>query len=129
MAGRNEGLIGDVLFVAVTRPPMRWGVAYEALLMNLIVTMQAFILSKNLLVLLIALPIHALCALLCARDPRIFALLILAARTRAVSVFTTMRHWSASSYSPLTIDLPDRQGRRRDHACPSIAHRARRVAP
>ena len=129
MAGRNEGLVGDVLFVAVTRPPMRWGVAYEALLMNLIITMQGFILTKNLLVLLIAAPLHALCALLCARDPRIFSLLILAARTRVVGAFTTMSYWSASSYSPLSVDLPDRKGRRRYHACPSVAHQARRVEP
>lgn len=129
MAGRNEGLVADVLFVAVTRPPMRWGVAYEALLMNLVITMQAFILTKNLVVLLIAVPIHALCALLCARDPRIFSLLMLAARTRVLGWFTTMRHWSASSYSPLFIDLPNRKGRRRHHARPTVAHRAGRVGP
>lgn len=123
MSGRNDGLVADALFVAVTRPPMRWGVAYEALLMNLIVTMQAFIFTKNLLVLLIAVPIHALCALLCARDPRIFSLLILAGKTRALGVFTTMRHWSAASYSPLTIDLPNHAGRRRSHACAPVAYR------
>lgn len=126
MSGHNEGLVADVLFVAVTRPPMRWGVAYEALLMNLIVTMQAFLLSKNLLVLLLAVPIHALCALLCARDPRIFSLLILAARTRVLGVFTTMRQWSASSYSPLLIDLPNRAGRRRQSMRLMVAHRAGR---
>jgi type IV secretion system protein VirB3 len=127
MTGRNEGLVADVLFVAVTRPPMRWGVAYEALLMNLVITMQAFILTQNLLVLLIGVPIHALCVLLCARDPRIFSLLMLAARTRVLSVFTTLRHWSASSYSPLSIDLPNHKGRRRHHGCPSVAHSARRI--
>jgi len=123
MSARNEGLIADVLFVAVTRPPMRWGVAYEALLMNLVITMQAFILSKNLVVLLIAVPIHALCALLCARDPRIFSLLILAARTRVLGMFTTMRHWSACSYSPLLIDLPTSAGRRRLIPHPQVTQR------
>jgi type IV secretion system protein VirB3 len=122
MSGRNDGLVADVLFVAVTRPPMRWGVAYEALLMNLIITMQAFILTKNLLMLLTAVPIHALCALLCARDPRIFSLLILAARTRLLGAFTTMRHWSASSYSPLLVDLPNRAGHRRQVHAPVVAH-------
>ena len=127
MSGRNEGLVADVLFVAVTRPPMRWGVAYEALLMNLIITMQAFIFSKNLVVLLIAVPIHALCALLCTRDPRIFSLLLLAARTRLLGAFTTMRHWSAASYSPLLIDLPDRSGERRKPMCPMVAHQTGRA--
>ncbi|MBM0105796.1 VirB3 family type IV secretion system protein [Steroidobacter sp. S1-65] len=126
MSGRNEGLVADVLFVAVTRPPTRWGVAYEALLMNLIITMQAFILTKNLVMLLIAAPIHGLCALLCARDPRIFSLLILAARTRVLAAFTTLRHWSASSYSPLRIDLPNRAGVRRRSMEPIVAHGLRR---
>lgn len=113
MSERNEGLTADPLFAAITRPPMRWGVAYEALLLNLVVTMQIFIVTKNLLVLLIALPIHGLCALLCARDPRIFALLLLAGRTRLLSVFTTLRLWRAASYSPLVLDLPNRNGVRR----------------
>lgn len=123
MSGRNEGLVADVLFVAVTRPPMRWGVAYEALLMNLIITMQAFILTKNLLMLFIAVPIHAVCALLCARDPRIFSLLVLASKTRLSSAFTTTRYWSASSYSPLFADLPNRAGHRRQVVAPVVAHR------
>lgn len=128
MSGRNEGLVADVLFVAVTRPPMRWGVAYEALLMNLIITMQAFILTKNLVMLLIAAPIHGLCALLCARDPRIFSLLILAARTRVLAAFTTLRHWSASSCSPLSIDLPNRAGVRQRPMEPIVAHRTGRLS-
>jgi type IV secretion system protein VirB3 len=127
MSERNDGLAADVLFVAVTRPPMRWGVAYEALLMNLVITMQVFILTKNLIVLLIAVPIHGLCALLCARDARIFSLLVLASRTRLLGVFTTMQHWSASSYSPLAIDLPNRAGQRRARACLGVIHHARRA--
>jgi len=127
MSGRNDGLVADALFVALTRPPMRWGVAYEALLMNLIITMQTFIFTKNLLVLLIAVPIHALCALLCARDPRVFSLLLVAGRTRALGIVTSMRHWSAASYSPLSVDLPNRKGRRRGHACPSVLYQMRRT--
>jgi type IV secretory pathway VirB3-like protein len=33
-------------------------------------------------------------------------------RTRLPACFANLRVWKASSYSPLTIDLPDRQGRR-----------------
>ena len=113
MSGRNEGLTADVLFVAVTRPPMRWGVTFSALLFNLVFTMEVFLLTKNLLTLLIALPIHAVCALLCARDARFFDLVLLWGRTRLPAHFTTFRWWRAASYSPLILDPPNRIGRRR----------------
>ena len=110
---RNDGLTADVLFVAVTRPPMRWGVTYAALLLNLVFTMEVFLVTKNLLTLLIAVPIHGVCALLCARDARFFDLLLLWGRTRMPSHFANYRAWAASSYSPLSVDLPNRFGRRR----------------
>src|SRR5580698_9942395 len=103
MSELNPGLIADPLFVGATRPPMRWGVAYAALLFNLVFTMEAFLLSKNLLTLLLCLPIHGVCALLCARDPRFFDLLLLYARTRLPSAFANRRFWNASSYSPLAL--------------------------
>ena len=56
MSERNAGLIADVLFVAVTRPPMRWGVTYSALLFNAVFTLEVFLLTKNLLTLLMAVP-------------------------------------------------------------------------
>lgn len=82
MGSRNAGLIADPLFVGATRPPMRWGVTYSALLFNLVFTMEVFLVTKNLLTLLICLPIHGVCALLCARDARFFDLLLLWGRTR-----------------------------------------------
>jgi len=113
MSARNPGLTADPLFVAVTRPPMRWGVTFSALLLNLVFTMEVFLLTKNLLTLLLVIPIHGICALLCLRDPRIFDLLLLWGRTRLPAYASTFRYWSASSYSALTLDLPDRRGRRR----------------
>ena len=113
MSARNTGVTADPLFVAVTRPPMRWGVTFSALLFNLVFTMEVFLLTKNLLTLLLAIPIHGLCALLCLRDPRIFDLALLWSRTRLPAYLTNYRHWQASSYTPLTLDLPDRHGRRR----------------
>ena len=106
-------MIADTLFVAVTRPPMRFGVTYVAMLMNLVVTMEAFLLTKNLLVLLLAVPLHGVCMLLCARDPRYFDLLLMWARTRLVAWFSSIRFWKGASYSPLVLDLPDIRGRRR----------------
>ena len=109
----NAGLATDPLFVGATRPPMRWGVTYSALLFNLVLVMEAFLVTKNLLMLLLALPIHGICALLCARDARFFDLVLLYGRTRLPAAFANLRQWKASSYSPLEIDLPNRGRRRR----------------
>jgi type IV secretion system protein VirB3 len=103
VSARNPGLIAEPLFVGATRPPIRWGVTYAALLFNLIFTMEAFLVTRNLLTLLMCLPIHAVCVLLCARDARFFDLLLLWARTRLPALLCNLRIWGASSYSPLAL--------------------------
>ncbi|MDP9064735.1 MAG: type IV secretion system protein VirB3 [Pseudomonadota bacterium] len=109
----SRGLRSDPLFVGVTRPPMRWGVTYSALLFNMVFTMEAFLLSKNLVMLLVCLPIHGVCALLCMRDARFFDLILIWSRTRLPALLGNHRLWRGCSYSPLDIDLPDGRGRRR----------------
>ena len=113
MNDRNQGLTADVLFVGATRPPMRWGVTYSALLVNGVFTMEVFLLTKNLLTLALGLPIHGICMLLCARDARFFDLALLSGRTRIPALLANARLWRSSSYSPLTLDPPDARGRRR----------------
>jgi type IV secretion system protein VirB3 len=108
-----EGLVVDPLFVGATRPPMRWGVTYSAPLFNMVFTMEAFLVTKNLLALLLCTPIHGVCMLLCARDARFFDLVLLWSRTRLPALFANYRVWRASSYSPLALDLPNDRGRRR----------------
>ncbi len=103
--------------MGATRPPMRWGVTYAALLFNMVFTLEAFLLTKNLLALLLCAPIHGVCVLLCVRDARFFDLAVLWARTRLPAVFANLRVWKASSYSPLILDLPSRRGRRRSEIC------------
>ena len=112
MSDRNAGVTADPLFVGATRPPMRWGVTYSALLFNLVFTLEVFLLTKNLLTLLLAAPIHGVCMLLCAREARFFDLVLLWGRTRLPALLTTLRFWSAASYSPLVLDLPNGRGRR-----------------
>jgi len=113
MSERNLGLTADPLFVGATRPPMRWGVTYSALLVNGVFTLEIFLLTKNLLTLALALPIHGICALLCARDARFFDLMLLWGRTRIPALLANARLWKASSYTPLALDFPDVRGRRR----------------
>jgi len=113
MSDLESGLAADPLFVGATRPPMRWGVTYAALLFNMVFTMEMFLMTRNLLVLLICLPIHGVSVLLCERDPRYFDLLMLWSRTRLRALFANIQFWNASSYSPLIVDLPRRTGRSR----------------
>ena len=122
MGSRNDGLTADPLFVAVTRPPMRWGVTYSALLFNLVFSMEVFLLTKNLLTLLIVVPIHGICALLCLRDARYFDLILLWGRTRLPAFAGTFRIWKASSFSPLELNAPNINGRRRMAGEVRIAH-------
>lgn len=117
MEDTAAGLTADPLFVGATRPPMRWGVTYSALLFNMVFTMEAFLLTKNLLTLLLSAPIHGVCMLLCTRDARFFDLLLLWARTRLPALFANYRVWNASSYSPLALELPDDRGRRPRAEC------------
>lgn len=110
---RQTPLTLDPVWLGATRPPMRWGVTYAALVLNMMFTMEVFLLSKNLLTLFIALPIHGLCALLCARDARFFDLAAAWCRTRLPALISNYWFWRASSYSPLALDVPNARGRRR----------------
>lgn len=113
MNSGTRGVVRDPLFVGATRPPMRWGVTYSALLFNLVFTLEAFLVTRNLLTLLVALPIHGASVLLCSRDARYFDLLLLWGRTRLPALLVNGRWWGASSYSPLGLDLPRSSGLRR----------------
>jgi type IV secretion system protein VirB3 len=111
---RNQGLAADTLFVGMTRPAMLFGVTYSAMIFNLVLTIEAFIVTKDLAWLLAMVPIHALLYLVCLYEPRFFDLLQLWGRTRAASLLTgNLAFWRASSRSPLPLDLPDARGRRR----------------
>ena len=105
-------LTSDLLFVGATRPAMRWGVTYAAILANLVLTMEVFLVTKNLLTLFLALPTHGVCVLLCGREARYFELVTLWARTKGLALAANARFWKASSYSPLALCTTNRSSRR-----------------
>jgi type IV secretion system protein VirB3 len=76
--------------------------------------------------LLLALPIHWICALRHARDARFFDLVLLRGRTRIPALLGNARFWRASGYSPLRLDLPDARDRLRQ-VVPSCVVSAARV--
>ena len=129
MRHRNAGLIADPLFIGATRPSMLWGVTYSAVMLNAMCIMELFLLSKNLLTLLLAAPIHGVCMLLCARDARFFDLVLLWGRTRLPALLGNLRFWKASSFSPLIVDLPDARGFRRRGVATIRTQRARPEGP
>ena len=110
---RNSGVTADPLFVGVTRPAMAFGVTYSAMLVNAVVTVELFLLTRNLLWLLVCVPVHGVFWLLCLSEPRFFDLALLWGRTRGPGLLGNGRWWRAQGYSALALDLPDARGRRR----------------
>lgn len=99
----EAGIIVDPLAVALTRPSTKWGVTYPALVVNLVVSVEALVMTRSLLWALICVPIHAICYLVCLSDPRAFELLLLWMRTTLNNLIQTRNYWLASSYSPLIL--------------------------
>jgi type IV secretion system protein VirB3 len=110
---RNSGVTADPLFLGVTRPAMAFGVTYSALLVNAVVTVELFLLTRNLLWLLVCVPVHGVFWLLCLSEPRFFDLGMLWGRTRGPGLLRNGRYWRANGYSALALDLPNFAGRRR----------------
>lgn len=124
-SAHDEGVTVDPLFVGVTRPAMALGVTYAALLVNALVTVEAFLLTRNLLWLLVCLPVHAVFWLLCATEPRFFDLLLLWGRTRGPATVGTLPFWRASSYSPLSVGRVPRRSASGVAAVKLLAERGR----
>jgi type IV secretion system protein VirB3 len=117
--GRNGGLVTDTLFVGMTRPAMLFGVTYSAMIVNLVLSVEAFVLTKHLAWLLAFVPLHGLFVLVCLYEPRFFDLLQLWGRTRGQALLAGNLHfWRASSRSPLALDVPGARMRRQ--AAPDV---------
>lgn len=100
-----DELTVDPLFVALTRPAMAYGVTYGALLVNVVLTLEAFLLTRHLLSLLIAVPLHGLAWMLCSVEPRFLELVGAWGRTRA-SGWQALSVWGAQPYGALVVDMP-----------------------
>ena len=88
----------DPVFGALTRPQMFAGVTYSFFVLNAVVTMELFLISKSFWTLLIAGLLHAVGYLACLREPRFFDLWLV-----RVSRFPRIRNfgfWRCNSYAP-----------------------------
>ncbi len=91
-------LASDPVFAALTRPQMIGGVTYSYAVFNLIVTVEAFLITKSFWAILVAVAVHAVGYLGCLKEPRFFDILI----TRASRCPRTpnFRFWRANAFSP-----------------------------
>lgn len=89
----------DPLFVAATRPAMKWGVTLDGLILGVGIVGIVMIGTGNPLTLLLYIPVHGVMYLLCLRDPRTFRLIFLWVGTKMKSL--GWRHWGAATATPL----------------------------
>ena len=75
MDERNDS-DSNTLFLALMRPAMQWGVTMEAFYINIIIAFCAFLLSKNIVLGLIWLPLHLLSVVLCRIDVNWFSIFL-----------------------------------------------------
>jgi type IV secretion system protein VirB3 len=94
----NAPLARDPVFGALTRPQMFAGVTYSFFVLNAVITMEAFLLTKSFLVLLLSLVIHLGGYLACLREPRFFDLWM----TKLAQCPRGRNHayWRCNSYCP-----------------------------
>ncbi|MCL1078404.1 hypothetical protein D5R81_11370 [Parashewanella spongiae] len=88
----------DPLFVAATRPAMKWGVTLDGIIVAGGLVAMVMIATKNPLILLLYIPAHIGMYSLCLRDPRQFRLIQLWLSTKAKSL--GWRHFGVATASP-----------------------------
>ena len=91
-------LASDPVFAALTRPQMIGGVTYPYAVFNLIVTIEAFLITKSFWALGAALALHAVGYVGCLREPRFFDLWI--TRGRFATRVRNFWFWRANAYRP-----------------------------
>ncbi len=88
----------DPIFVALTQPQMIAGVTYSYAVFNLIVTLEAFLITKSFWPLVLAPVIHAVGYLACLDEPRFFDLWV--TRVSRCPRVKNFAFWRANVYCP-----------------------------
>lgn len=97
MSGDLNGV--NPLFVGLTRPVMLFGVTYEAVVMAFLAAFFLFLVSNNVFLFLLYVPVHFGFYLICLRDPRCFRLLFIYSNTHNKSKFRV--RFGAATGSPM----------------------------
>jgi type IV secretion system protein VirB3 len=93
-----QGLEPDRLFVAITRPQMFAGVTYSYFVANMVVATELFLIFHSIWVLGLAVVLHVVGVIACAREPRFFDLYL----TKVSRCPRVRNHavWRCNSYRP-----------------------------
>lgn len=91
-------LASDPIFNALTRPQMIGGVTYSYAVLNLILTLEGFLIFRSFWVFAFAGAVHAVGYLGCLREPRFFDLWV--TKLSRCPRVPNHRFWRANSYSP-----------------------------
>lgn len=91
-------LSSDPIFAALTRPQMIGGVTYNYAVFNLIVSVEAFLITRSFWVIAVAGLLHAVGYLGCLHEPRFFDLWI--TRVSRCPRVKNYRYWGANAYRP-----------------------------
>lgn len=91
-------LTSDPVFSALTRPQMFAGVTYPYAVLNLMITGEAFLITRSFWTLLIAVVVHAVGYVGSLREPRFFDLWM--TRLRTCPRVRNFAFWGANSYRP-----------------------------
>ena len=91
-------LASDPVIAALTRPQMFAGVTYAYAVVNLVVTIEAFLITRSFWTLAIAVVLHAVGYLGCLREPRFFDLWL--TRLRTCPRVRNFGFWRGNSYAP-----------------------------
>ena len=91
-------LASEPVFAALTRPQMIGGVPSPYAVFNLIVTVEAFLISRSFWALAIAVVVHAVGYLGCLREPRFFDIWL--TKLRSCPRVRNFGFWEGNSYRP-----------------------------
>ncbi len=86
------------VFRALTRPQMFAGVTYSYFVLNAVVTLELFLISRSFWALLVALVLHLIGYLGCLREPRFFDLWLI--RVSRCPRVRNISFWRCNSYAP-----------------------------
>ncbi len=86
----------DPLFIGMTRPPMIAGVTFLYMGLNAFGAFFAFLLTGNLLYLLIFLPFHAVGYAICLKDPQLLDIMM--KKVQKATGVPNKSFWSGNSY-------------------------------
>lgn len=86
------------IFVALTRPPMIFGVTVDYLFLNIMLVMSLFMLSDSAWMLICFLPLHVFGYVGCKKDPNFFRVVT---KKLQCPIIPNKKLWGCQSYEPL----------------------------